>query len=625
MQRFKTDKGEFSMLKFIRRAALPAIWAALFGSLAVAQTAPPAIFYSDLQSGPNTGGENNNGAYVTVYGKRFGASQGSSYVIVGSGKAVNYKVWTDTKISFQLGSAASSGSIKVTTGNGSSNSVPFTVRAGNIYFVATNGSDGNSGSFSAPWNTIPHAASSMSAGDITYVRNGVSATSDNGYGSPLNISGTNGSAGKPIALVVYPGESAAIGGSGNTRGIIQYPSGAPFWVIVGFTITLPNSSEALHLYPGSSNWRIVANSFSCPNGGGSTGCVTSDGAPYIDFLGNTIHDTGCPGSMATGPCNDTQKTYHAFYFGDLSGNLNHDINVGWNTVKNVYGCRGLQFHSKDSSPGYEAYSLQVHDNRIYNVRCDGINLANVNPDKGSIVVYNNIMYHVGTGPDPSGQAANYACVNAGDSNGSPKTNVEVFNNTCYDGGGRGASEGDAGAFSFSIPARLRNNIAYELAGEAYLTSSTINGCGSCVTGTNNLWFGVGVPPQQTSANISANPLFTNLSSFDFHLQSGSPAKDAGVPIASLAADFDGIPRPQGSAFDVGALEYFQGSSSSQTNACDLNADGTVDNTDVQIAVAQAIGTAACGTADLQQNGTCNVIDVQRVSNAALGQSCRTGP
>src|SRR6185437_15276651 len=130
-----------------------------------------------------------------------------------------------------------------------------------------------------------------------------------------------------------------------------------------------------------------------------------------------------------------QKTCHAFYWGDLSGGTeNHDVEVAWNDVHNIYGCRGIQFHSKDSTPGSEAYGIQVHDNLIYNVRCDAINLANVNPDKGAISVYNNVMYHVGTGPDPSGQGANYTCVNTGDSNGNPSTNVEVYNNTCYDAG-----------------------------------------------------------------------------------------------------------------------------------------------------------------------------------------------
>jgi hypothetical protein len=64
---------------------------------------------------------------------------------------------------------------------------------------------------------------------------------------------------------------------------------------------------------------------------------------------------------------------------------------------------------------------------------------------------------------------------------------------------------------------------------------------------------------------------------------------------------------------------------SSSNACDLNGDGVVNSSDVQIAVNQALGVAPCGSADLQNNGTCNVADVQRVINAALGQACVTGP
>ena len=56
-------------------------------------SAPPSIFYSDVDSGPNMGGENSRGAYVTIYGKGFGYSQGSSFVTVGGGMAT-YPVWT---------------------------------------------------------------------------------------------------------------------------------------------------------------------------------------------------------------------------------------------------------------------------------------------------------------------------------------------------------------------------------------------------------------------------------------------------------------------------------------------------------------------------------------------------
>jgi hypothetical protein len=58
------------------------------------------------------------------------------------------------------------------------------------------------------------------------------------------------------------------------------------------------------------------------------------------------------------------------------------------------------------------------------------------------------------------------------------------------------------------------------------------------------------------------------------------------------------------------------------SACDCNNDGTVNVTDVQLSVNQAIGAAAC-TDDINQDGQCNVIDVQRVVNAALGGTCVT--
>jgi len=57
---------------------------------------------------------------------------------------------------------------------GSSNGLLFTVRAGNIFFVATTGNDANTGSLGSPWKTIPHAKNTIAAGDITYIENGVS-------------------------------------------------------------------------------------------------------------------------------------------------------------------------------------------------------------------------------------------------------------------------------------------------------------------------------------------------------------------------------------------------------------------------------------------------------------------
>ncbi len=52
-----------------------------------------------------------------------------------------------------------------------------------------------------------------------------------------------------------------------------------------------------------------------------------------------------------------------------------------------------------------------------------------------------------------------------------------------------------------------------------------------------------------------DPKFVNPSENDYHLQSISPAINAGVTISSVANDYDGNSRPQGSAPDIGAYEY----------------------------------------------------------------------
>jgi hypothetical protein len=51
-----------------------------------------------------------------------------------------------------------------------------------------------------------------------------------------------------------------------------------------------------------------------------------------------------------------------------------------------------------------------------------------------------------------------------------------------------------------------------------------------------------------------NPLFI-ANGANLHLQSGSPAKDAGATIPGVTDDYDGVSRPQGTGFDIGAYEY----------------------------------------------------------------------
>src|SRR5450755_3267165 len=76
-------------------------------------------FFTDLESGPT-------GAFVTIWGNGFGASQAGGAITIGSGAADSYPVWTATKITFKLGAPAKTGDIVVhVAGKGDSNALPF--------------------------------------------------------------------------------------------------------------------------------------------------------------------------------------------------------------------------------------------------------------------------------------------------------------------------------------------------------------------------------------------------------------------------------------------------------------------------------------------------------------------
>lgn len=56
-------------------------------------------------------------------------------------------------------------------------------------------------------------------------------------------------------------------------------------------------------------------------------------------------------------------------------------------------------------------------------------------------------------------------------------------------------------------------------------------------------------------NISEDPLFVSPDDLDFHLLLGSPAIDAGDTSEAPDTDYDGAPRPAGTAADMGAYEF----------------------------------------------------------------------
>jgi Protein of unknown function (DUF1565) len=106
---------------------------------------------------------------------------------------------------------------------------------------------------------------------------------------------------------------------------------------------------------------------------------------------------------------------------------------------------------------------------------------------------------------------------------------------------------------------VRNNIFYSPTSGFAINTSGLVINGACSIDHNLVYSAtIGTAPGCSfNTNISGDPGFLNTTTapYDFHLQPGSAAIDQGLTIPWLTADFDGTPRPQGTAYDLGAYEY----------------------------------------------------------------------
>lgn len=471
------------------------------GTGMLSASAAPALYFTDLTSGPV-------GAIVTIYGSNLQPA-----VMVNAVSATIISS-SSTKVSFVVPSTTS-GTIAMS----GSNALPFTVRGGHIYYVATNGADSNSGTQSAPWATIPYAFNTAACGDIIYAMNGVSQTGLDNYGASLSVQ-RRCTQDQPLALVGYPGATVTIGSTTGQEFGIRNPdiNGDGYNGMVFANLVLRGNNTGLKDV-NNEYWRIVGNDFSCPNGGGQAACVHLDEASYVQFLGNSIHDTGAGNT----------KYYHSFYG---TTNTNH-VEVGWNHIYNNLSCRGVQFYSTSGSPQFD---LIVHDNVITGQECDGINFSTVDATKGPIQAYNNLVYHVGVG-GPNLNTPNEACI-ASLGYGAPGGEALFFGNTMVDCGSAGGSTAGAITVLTGSPTIvLTSNLVVQNPGEVIYSPNTNQ---SLVAASYNVLLSQGTAGV---LNASYQPV------------SGSPAIGAGMAYSGILRDLAGALRPQSGKQDAGAYLY----------------------------------------------------------------------
>lgn len=533
-------------------------------SLNLVSASAPVLFFSDLSSGPNIGGQNNKGVFVTIWGKNFGSSRGSSYVTIGNGQADNYPLWSDTKITFQLGSSAQTGNIVLHTSEGDSNALPFTIRAGRIFFVSKSQGNNNynglyqdyQGGSNGPWydfTPFDDYAEMLKPGDTVYVRAGLYDKVVSGWDTNLHIRPHHtGSQGNEIALIGYPNENALINGSGIARRGIILREGVTDWVISNLKFTEGSGDAISAGY--NMRIRIVGNEiYNYPSYYGS---IEFSSCHDCKVLGNHIYNSG----------QEENKLAHLIYYGGYGAGSN--VEIAWNLLHDELGGRCIQVygHSDDDY----LTGLSIHDNLLYNCPYDGIIIgasdASVQDWVKDAVVYNNIVYNTG-----SAQTSWWSGIRINN----PGVELKLFNNIII----QNQNSGFALNLESAKSAEVYNNIFVNRAGIDIIYYGTV---GNLVIGYNLYSKGNGKPSCDTSTTslFVSDIGFVNEASNDFHLKSISPAIDAGTSAVSFVVtkDFDGNLRPQGNGFDIGAYEYV---SSQQTyHPADTNQNGKIEMTEL---------------------------------------------
>jgi hypothetical protein len=510
----------------------------------IAQATDPVLFFTDIISGPKTGGQNNLGAFITIFGEGFGKFRGNSTVKIGGTEVARYVVWGENNgvarkldmIVVQPGSKVKSGNIIVTVDGKESNHLPFTVRKGNIHFViqnAPNASDTNPGTFEKPYETPYGQRGKISAGDIVYIKGGTFDTLDPRYpGWDCAIcffpdNDPKGTAKFPVAWVGYPGDPPIIGAPAPMRRSLFVDDMMQHYVIANMEFTDYGATLELR----GDFHRIIGNYAhdGIYSNSGTIG-ITGDSAHY-KIYGNYLRENGEEGDKLNGS---------GFYLQGFGTNEN--IDIGWNQVENQRGSRAIQLYGH--MDGDFVDNVRIHDNLLSGSELNNIVLGGSDGNTnilGTVYIYNNII--IGAG-DPG--------LRINDPNGT----VIIQNNVLFNNGTTGMNgskaqlyveRAGAGKITFS------DNIVYAVRPQSYVQIDAPEGSTALIA-NNNLYFNSGQCPDFELNCINANPLFVSLPDLNFYPQARSPAINAGTNTGILR-DFAGVPRPQGRSYDVGAFEY----------------------------------------------------------------------
>jgi uncharacterized repeat protein (TIGR02059 family) len=159
----------------------------------------------------------------------------------------------------------------------------FFILHSSVYYVATNGNNSNPGTITQPWATWQKGFTSISPGDILYIRGGTyspTGTLSNNQFCAVAVDSKKGSSSNMYNVYAYPGETPVLDCRNLTSsyervGILLY--GSDYWYLNGLEITRCDQSSTNGQYSGqglllmNSNYNKIEHVTAHHNGGPGLG------------------------------------------------------------------------------------------------------------------------------------------------------------------------------------------------------------------------------------------------------------------------------------------------------------------------------------------------------------------
>lgn len=394
------------------------------------------------------------------------------------------------------------------------------------YYVSNSGNNSNDGlSAATPFLTIQRAADIAVAGDTVLVQDGTYAGFD--------IRDKNGTASKPIVFMAN-GNQVLINQKGPKRDDGINVENADYVVIDGFMVNdMKGNGNGIRVV--TSDHCTIKNN-RCDNNA-ERGIFTA----FTDDI--IIENNVCTNAVDE----------HGIY---VSNSSDRPI-IRYNEC---YGNNNIGIHlNGDASAGEDGV---IHDAQIFgNIIHDNNLAAGINIDGvQNLVVYNNLIYNNHSAQGIALFQEDGAIVTSG---------AKIYNNTIIvPSDGRWGILVKDGA---NVNTEIYNNIIIndhawrgciavestdQLKSDHNILQDKMSDDGDGSTISLSEWQALGLDANSLLAD-ALSAIFIDPNGDDYHLKNDSQAVDNGTDLVGpiVSQDIDGLPRPAGSTYDIGAYEY----------------------------------------------------------------------